>query len=190
MDEIETMKAIAEKLEKLSGEERGRVLNWAASKYGLPIGPASPPVPAAAPASHSHAAASPKASPPSTNGPKSKTSKKAKSIIAMDKSLNLSPSGKVSAADFASGKAPQNVMQKCVVAVYYLRDTIEMESVTVSAVYTFFKTLGWPIPSDLRNTLQQAGTKGWLDTKDGEDIKLTSMGENLVEQSLPPKPKG
>jgi hypothetical protein len=147
MDEIEAMKAIAEKLEKLSDEERGRVLNWAASKYGLPIGPASPSALTAAPASHSNVVASPKASPASTNGAKSKTSKKAKSIIAMDKSLNL------------------------------------------SAVYTFFKTLGWPVPSDLRNTLQQAGTKGWLDTKDSEDIKLTAMGENLVEHTLPLKPK-
>jgi len=107
----------------------------------------------------------------------------------MDKSLNLSPGGKKSAATFAGEKAPQNVLQKAVVAAYYLRDVLEVEAVTAQGVFTFFKTLNWPVPSDMKNTLQQAGTKGWLDTKESEDIKITSMGENLVEHSLPPKPK-
>jgi len=80
-------------------------------------------------------------------------------------------------------------MQKCVVAVYYLRDKIGMEKVTVQAVFTYFKHLQWPIPTDLKNTLQQAGSEGWLDTANSEDIKLTAMGENLVEHALPAKAK-
>jgi len=188
MDEIEAMKAIAERMEKLSDAERGRVLGWATSKYGT-SSLATPPASPAAPVAHSGAVASAKGNASPASPSKSKTSRKAKSIITMDKSLNLSPSGKISAMQFATGKAPQNANQKCVVAVYYLRDIIEIDAISVSAVYTFFKTLAWPVPSDLKNTLQQAGTKGWLDTKDSEDIRLTSMGENLVEHSLPPKAK-
>lgn len=187
MEEIEAMKAIAEKLEKLSDEERGRVLSWASSKYGAGL-----PLPSAIPsASATKETAAPPVQRPNSgkSAPKAKSSKKSKSIISMDKSLNLAPSGKKSAVDFATEKAPSNAMHKCVVAVYYLRETIAMSAITVSAVYTFFKTLGWPVPSDIKNVLQQAGTKGWLDTKDGDDIKLTSMGENLVEHSLPPKSK-
>jgi hypothetical protein len=105
----------------------------------------------------------------------------------MDKSLNLSPAGKKSAAEFMAEKSPANAMQKGVVSVYYLRDVVGLEKVSVSAVYTVFKTLGWPLPANLRNKLQQAGSKGWLDTSDSEDIRLTSMGENLVEHQLPPK---
>jgi hypothetical protein len=105
----------------------------------------------------------------------------------MDKSLNLSPGGKPSAAQFAAEKKPSNVKQKCVVAVYYLRETLGLDKVTASAVHTFFKTLNWPLPADLKNALQQAGSAGWLDTADAADIKLTSMGENLVEHKLPPK---
>jgi hypothetical protein len=107
----------------------------------------------------------------------------------MDKSLNLTPSGKPSATDFATEKTPSNNYQKAVVAVYYLRETIGLSAVTVPGVFTFFKAVGWPAPTDLRNTLQKAGSEGWLDTADGDDIKLTSMGENLVEHSLPAKPK-
>jgi hypothetical protein len=142
------------------------------------------------------AGASPAAQPvkpaPSSNvapkpASKPKSAKKGKSVMALDKSLNLSPSGKQSAADFANEKAPANVKQKCVVAVYYLREVVELSPITASSVYTFFKELSWPVPSDLKNTLQQAGTEGWLDTADSEDIKLTHGGENLVEHKLPPK---
>ncbi len=107
----------------------------------------------------------------------------------MDKSLNLTPSGKPSANDFVAAKSPTNVMQKAVVAAYYLRETIGMSKVTLEAVLTVFKHVGWIVPADLKNTLQQAGTQGWLDTADSQDIKLTSSGENLVEHSLP-KAKG
>jgi hypothetical protein len=181
MDEIEAMKAIADKLEKLSDEERSRVMAWAVAKYTTNQAVLPPNQ------SHKNPPASPK---PSKSSVKPKGGKKAKSVISMDKSLNLNPSGKASATKFASEKAPANVKQKCVVAVYYLRDVTGLEKVTVSAVYTFFKTLNWPLPADLKNALQQAGSAGWLDTADAENIRLTSTGENLVEHSLPPSKKG
>lgn len=179
MDELDALKVISERLEKLSADERGRVLTWLNAKYsGAPHAPIAPRAPAAAPSG---------AVGPKKGRTTPKAVKKAKSIIALDKTLNLSPSGKKSAAQFAAEKSPSNVKQKCVVAVYYLRDILEVAKISVSGVYTVFKTLGWVVPADLKNTLQQAGTEGWLDTSDAEDIKLTSMGENLIEHSLPPK---
>ncbi|REF84126.1 hypothetical protein DES32_2971 [Methylovirgula ligni] len=187
MSEVKAIEAVDNALGALDADERARVLAWAQLKYGVPAQintttpqptPAQPPPPAAYPPANT-----------SPNTTKVKASKKAKTIISMDKTLNLSPAGKTSASQFASEKSPTNVMQKCVVAAYYLRDTIEMEKVTTQAVFTFFKHLNWPVPADLKNTLQQAGTAGWLDTADSQDIKLTSMGENLVEHDLPPKAK-
>jgi hypothetical protein len=185
MDEIEAIKAISDKLEKLSAEERSRVMAWAIAKYASEH-VASPAVTPPSNQANVQPATPHKASKSSA---KPKAGKKTKSVISMDKSLNLNPSGKPSATKFASEKAPANVKQKCVVAVYYLRDVTALEKVTVSAVYTFFKTLNWPLPADLKNALQQAGSAGWLDTADAENIKLTSTGENLVEHSLPPSKK-
>lgn len=185
MDELDALKAISERLEKLSNDERSRVLAWLSAKYsGAPaslVGPAHH-----IPASNVSLKA-PKKGKSGLKSAKAKGKGKSKSIIALDKTLNLSPSGKQSFVQFAAEKSPSSVKQKCVVAVYYLRDIIELEKVSVSAVYTAFKTIGWVIPADLKNTLQQAGSEGWLDTSDAEDIKLASMGENLVEHSLPPK---
>lgn len=183
MDEIKAMQALAVELEKLDDEARVRVLNWANAKFGAgkTSGHAASIVSPPAPAATTKAGGSAK------SPPKSKATKKSKSIIAMNKTLNLSPSGKKSAIQFQSEKSPTSAIQKCVVAAYYLRETIEVDAVTVADVFTFFKTVGWKVPTDLKNTLQQAGSKGWLDTADGDDIKITSMGENLVEHDLPPK---
>jgi hypothetical protein len=186
LSEVKAIEIIDNALAALGPEERARVLAWAHSKYGAPaqINSATdqPPLAQATPAI-------PAAADKSSNTSKPKTSKKTKTVISMDKNLNLNPAGKPSAVQFATDKSPTNVMQKCVVAVYYLRDTIEMQKVPVQAVFTFFKHLNWKVPADLRNALQKAGTEGWLDTADSEDIKLTSSGENLVEHDLPTKVK-
>lgn len=189
MDEIEAMSAIADKLEKLTEDERGRVLVWAYAKYSGSVMPPVKPLGGAAPFSAGADGNPTSHKSPSKGDAKPKSGKKAKTIIAMDKTLNLTPQGKPSAVEFAEQKSPSNSYQKAVVAVYYLRDTIELPAVTVQSVFTFFKTVGWPVPADLKNTLQKAGSEGWLDTAKADDIKLTSMGENVVEHSLPAKQK-
>lgn len=176
MDELDAMKAVSKALEQLqTAEERGRVLAWAHSKFGVATTPF-------APAGLRESAA--KAAVPRVKSPK-----KAKSIISMDKTLDLSPKGRQSALDFAEEKAPTSAMEKCVVAVYYLRDIIELPTISVQAVFTFFKTVQWVPPADIKNMLQQAGSKGWLDTANSEDIKLTTLGDRLVEHDLSAKAK-
>lgn len=176
MDELDTMKTISDKLDGLSDDAQQRVLAWVAAKYGGPAPSDKTSLPAPAPATVMSQKTSTK-----------KPSKKAKSIISMDKNLNFSPSGKTSAVEFAAEKEPSSSKQKCVVAIYYLREFINIDKISVSAVHTFFKALGWPLPANLKNMLSQAGSAGWLDTADFEDIKITPIGENLVEHSLPAK---
>ena len=183
MEEIDAMQSVAVSLEKLPPDAQQRVLAWAISKF-VPGG-ALPIMPQVAPNGNPEqksgkAEAKPKSA---------KSGKKTKTTISMDKNLNLVPSGKPSAMDFQKEKAPSNAPQKCVVAAYYLREFTEASEVTASGVYTLFKTVGWKLPTDLRNTLQQAGTKGWLDTADAENILVTHIGENLIEHELPAKGK-
>jgi hypothetical protein len=192
LDEIGAIKAISEALTQLDGEERGRVLAWAQSRFGetkeLTIAPtAQSGAVQKAPAGTSNSVDPTQVG--SVKPPKKRSSKKTKTIISMDKNLDLSPQGKQSAAQFAAEKAPSNLLEKCVVAVYYLREVIELDKVSTQGVFTFFKTVQWKVPTDLRNTLQQTGSEGWLDTSDSDEIKLTSLGENRVEHDLPAKPK-
>ncbi|WP_226698577.1 hypothetical protein [Qipengyuania flava] len=183
MDELDAMKAVGTSLEQLPKDAQQRVLTWAISKFAhegsLP--------PAGQVAESVGGSTKPKKS---TSTPKaSKPGKKAKITLSMDKTLNLVPSNGPSASAFQIEKSPSSVVQKCVVAAYYLREHSNATSVTANGVYTFFKTVGWKLPTDLKNTLQQAGSKGWLDTADSENILITPIGENLIEHDLPTKAK-
>lgn len=169
------MQLIASSLEKLPKDAQKRVLFWANSKFGIE------------PISVNEATDSKNLV--KKVGTAGKSAKKASTSISIDKSLNLFPAGKRSATDFAAEKAPSNAKEKCVVAAYYLREEIELEAVSVSTIYTFFKAVSWKLPADIRNMLAQAGSKGWLDTADGNNIKISPTGENLVEHDLPKKAK-
>lgn len=177
--EVQAMTDIQASLEKLSDlAARGRVLRWAGDKYGVLPTP-SPIVTPDLPKTRS----SRKSSGPQT---KRKSGRKQNTNPSLSKNLNLRPSGKPSFKEFAEDKQPATHLTRCVVSVYYLKNVLEHEPVTVDDVYTCFKDRAWRVPADLRNTLQSAAShKGWLDTSDVENIYLVPAGENLVEYDLP-----
>jgi hypothetical protein len=119
---------------------------------------------------------------------KAKTSSGASPSIVRD--LNLKPKGRDSFDKFAAQKKPNSNVHKCVVAVYYLRHELDLPSATVDHVYTCFKHMQWRVPSSLANTMAYVSSvHGWLDTRNMGDIKLTTIGENLVEHDLPTSSK-
>jgi hypothetical protein len=173
--EGDAFKVVDEALSGLETDAQRRLLEWANSKFG----------------GNAVAAIQKNAGTVATDKPtKNKTAsatKKPKVVMKQVKDLDLRPKGKPSANDFAKEKAPSNLRQKCTVAAYYLVNVLELEVVTASHVLTFFKEVGWPVPGDLINTMQQAGSEGWLDTKNAEDVKVTLRGESVVEHQLPVK---
>ena len=114
---------------------------------------------------------------------KGSTSKKGYTTL---KNISLQPDSKTSFKDFANQKLPTTNSEKLMVAVYYLKSTLETTEVSAQAVYTVFKMHGWRPPANLDNVLQViASTKAWLDTSDMKNIIITTAGENLVEFDLP-----
>lgn len=182
--EIDVMKIIDEALSSIDAEAQARVLNWTNSKY-LGVSNASQKN-----VNLQHTAKSEQSFTSVKKPVKSKPAKKSKIIIKQVKELNLHPQEKKSAQDFVAEKQPTNTKQKCVVALYYLLNILELEKVGIDHIYTFFKGVNWPAPANFANTLHQAGTEGWLDTKDSTDYKITSSGDNIVEHNLPKKLKG
>lgn len=182
--EIDAIKAINEAMLRLTSEEQARVLSWAYAKFS-PSGPIL---------QHGKfAEAIGKAVTGEENGKTSGSrgkTKKGKFTPKMIKDLDLHPAGKPSAVNFAQEKKPNNAMQKSVVAVYYIKEILEVGRVSIEHVYTYFKAVGWPVPADVANTLRKAGTEGWLDTADGQDILITTTGDNLIEHQLPAKLSG
>jgi hypothetical protein len=117
-----------------------------------------------------------------------KPGKSKKISYSIDKSLNLKPTGKTSFSDFASQKSPITDREKVVVCVYYLQNKIGEKPIDINHVYTCYKSINWRLPSDLVSVLRWvASQKGWLDTSDSADIKMTTHGDNLIEHDLPRK---
>jgi hypothetical protein len=171
--ELDVMKLIDDELTKIEDSSaRVRVLRWAWEKFA---GGAD-----AAGAASSPAKGASKARTPKNGGGAPKP--KAPTIV---KDLDLKPRGKASFAEFAQTKNPTSHYERCLITVYYLTNIAEVSPVGVDHVYTCFKVMGWRVPADLRNAMQvAASTKGWLDTSNMSDIRVTVHGDNYVEHDL------
>jgi hypothetical protein len=183
MTEGEAFKLIDDALSALEPDAQARILAWANTKFGSSAvsGPSSRP-------SATPAVARVKAPSKNKNGPSG--TKRSKTTLKIDKTIDLFPTDKQSATEFAAEKAPSSIPQKGVIAVYYILEIIELEDAAVGQVAAFFQAVNWPLPADLPNALQQAGSKGWLDTKNSDDLKLTPLGYNLVRHELPQSKAG
>jgi hypothetical protein len=117
-----------------------------------------------------------------------KNSGKAKQTFAIDKNLDLVSGGAKPFKVFVAEKNPSSAPEKCLISVYWLtRLAKKPVPATIDQVYTCFKSAGWPVPSDLRNTVQKAGSQGWLDSKKGDDLRVVIGGENHVDHDMPVK---
>lgn len=126
-----------------------------------------------------------------TAGGKSTKTKRRAGAPSVVKDLSLRPKGKTAFVDFTAEKSPTTHQHKQVVIVYWLRHVAELsEGITADHVNTCYVEANWPRPSDLRNGLAVTSkAKGWFDTSDLSNIRLTARGEDEVQHNLPPKPK-
>jgi hypothetical protein len=112
------------------------------------------------------------------------------STPSIDKNLDFRPSGQTSFEDYAAEKAPRYANERSLVAAMWLREHSDVNTIGIDQIYSAFRNRQWKVPSDLGNHLQViASKKGWLDTQDMADIKVTVQGENYVLHDLPPSAK-
>ncbi len=176
IDEIRAMQQLDDLLSSLEDEKaKRRIMAWAIDKHNLELRVEE---------NVKKARAGEEGKGKKTKPP---VDKKSKQKLSIDKGLNLKPKNKSSFRDFVEKKKPSNLKQKMAVCVYYLKNELSLDSVNINKIFTCFKEANWRIPGDFMNTLHQTGTKGWLDTEDSEDIKMSTQGENLIEYDLPPK---
>jgi hypothetical protein len=120
---------------------------------------------------------------PSKNG-KTKRASKTKSV-GLDKDLSLRPKNKKSFADFVDEKKPSNHEDKVTVCVFWLTK-VAGHKATPEAVNSCYEGVAWKRPANLRNKLSVTASKrGWVDTGDFDDIKITTSGEDHVKHDLP-----
>lgn len=181
ISELEALKELEKILSKLDDPlALKRVLDWAYSKFS----PSSKKDPL----------------PPDDHTPREKKLRGKKAIkskhpkrtsCSIIKELNLSPKRKKSFKAFFIEKKPKDGQELAALAVYYLKRTLELPRVSVNHIYTCFKDVGHRVFANMEQSLMvTAHRKGWVDTSELDNIKLTPIGENYVEHDLPRKIKG
>ncbi len=181
LNELDAMKIIDDALSQIEdGVTKERILKWVWSKYSKEK---TPTVEESTP----HKMKNEK----SKKDSKTKSSsKKQKTTLSLVKDLNLSPEGKKVFKDFIEEKKPKSNQEKCTVSVYHMQHNLELTDIGTNHIFTCYKIGKWRVPADLDNTLKvTASQKGWLDTSDGNNIKTTTLGENLIEHDLPKEKK-
>lgn len=134
---------------------------------------------------------------PSAPDPKAPAPKRRKSASngkidwAVVHSLDLTPPGKQSFAEFVALKQPKSNEDKYAVAVYYLENELQLPNVTKNEIGTIFRmTKDWREPTAVVKGLKMTSLrKATIDASNADDLKITPRGRNFVEYELPPRAK-
>jgi hypothetical protein len=103
----------------------------------------------------------------------------------MVKDLVLAAEGdKPSLKEFYSEKKPSSNYEHNVLFSYYLLKIREIKQIGINHIYTCYKEVSKRVPK-LSVSLSETSRKGWLDTSNMNDIKITPRGENYIEHDLP-----
>ena len=119
-----------------------------------------------------------------SKGSSTKSTKKTASpeVMKIDPDLNLMPKGKVSLEEFYASVLIKSSADHFLFFAYYLISKLELENVNLNHIYTCFKEVKAKIPEHFRQAATDVqNKKGWLNTNDKDDIKLTQKGENEIE---------
>jgi hypothetical protein len=96
---------------------------------------------------------------------------------------------KPDAVKFAAEKNPKSHQERYAVATAYLNSKGLADRVSVGHMYTFYRKVGWPLPTVLDQVFRDAkNNHDWFTEADEEGLrKLTDIGEDLVRHDLPRK---
>ena len=102
--------------------------------------------------------------------------------------LDLSGGGKVERLkDYFAKYSTNSNLVRNLIFVYYLQNELKISGITIDHVFTCYRDVGVKVPGALQQSLWDTRKKGWLDTKNSEDIKVTVHGLNYLEHDLPTK---
>jgi len=176
--EMQALLKCSEMIEKLTSESRERVLKYLLSRYGTSEQSSMQPVSEEPIVNRSSVSA--KLLPKKIKG--LKRTPNSYTLIP----LNLYPSNAESLKGFYEKFNATNFFEKNLIYAYYLEKVLMMGEVTIDHMYTCYKQTNQKVPGNLYQSLiDTRNRKGWVDTRDMEDIKVTVTGENYVEHDMP-----
>jgi hypothetical protein len=160
--EVEAIKSVLAALAPLSPKARVSVLEYAMKRLEI--------IPATAPP----AVGTPPAQPPPAK-------KGEEGGVPSESSLHIKK--------FKEAKKPRSANEMAALVAYYLVNVAppseRKETVNQSDMETYFKIAGYPLPKQIRVTLQNAKNAGYFDAAGSGEYRLNAVGHNLVAHSMP-----
>lgn len=127
----------------------------------------------------------PKQDPETQPTPKGKGRKKKRPSPSLVKDLDLRPNGKEALGDFFSRYEPKSNFEKNLIFIYWLREIADVPVINVNHVYTCYREIPVSAPKAFYQSLiDTSNKKGWIDTADIADIKVTVGGVNYFNHNL------
>jgi hypothetical protein len=161
--EVDAIKTVLTALGGLSNEAQSRVLKYAATTFGIQFDAES--------AEHQDSG---RANEHSKQG-----AENAKSISHSFSHIK----------ELKEAKKPRSANEMAALVAYFLANLVEVEqrktSVTTKDLETYFKIASFPLPAQLKMTLNNAANAGYFDAIGGGAYKLNAVGHNLVVHSMP-----
>ncbi len=120
-------------------------------------------------------------------GKKTKVKSNAKSTsFSLVASLNLNPQAQKSLKSFFSEFITKTFLDKNLLFIYYMERILKITDIGINHVYTCYKNVGEKVPGNLYQSLVDTkNLKGWIESKDINNLKITIAGENHVEHDYP-----
>jgi hypothetical protein len=84
-------------------------------------------------------------------------------------------------------KLPITNEEHNIVFLYYLQHLLDLKTIQIDHLYTWYRAAKIRAPVNIENTLNQ---RGWIKIAKNGNLTLSAAGKSYVEGSLPKKLKG
>lgn len=117
------------------------------------------------------------------SAPKKVKSQNSKSPVFLP-DFDFRPAGKESLKDFIAKFELSSNMEKNLAFTYYLQNILDVPDISVNHIFSCYRHLGYKIPLLPQTLFDTKARKGWIDTANINNIKITREGINFLEHEL------
>lgn len=114
---------------------------------------------------------------------KSATSKEPQYLTNFD----FRPNGKESLKEFFGKYDTKSNLEYNLIFIYYLQEVVGETNINVDMVYSCYRHLNLKVPVFPQTLRDTRSRKGWIDTADSDNLKITREGRNFMEHEISKK---
>lgn len=129
----------------------------------------------------------PKKAQKQSNGSKGKGQSTTSRTLTPLNNINFRPDGIETLKDFFSGYAAKSNLDYNLIILYWFQEKSKDSPITINHVLTAYRHLNLKIPNLKQSLVDTKSRKGWIESGNNENLKVTREGLNYIEHDMPKK---